>query len=136
MAMFFNVAFEILVSLISLDPRYYRILIFRYLLLIAFGCAIYYHHEKIKAYVLIASLLVGIFYLIAIHYLSYEPKVFTLWTSTSMVTAFYVFPICYLLLTRCETFKIPGFLGSFIALTGKASYHIFWFKWFTLEPIR
>lgn len=126
LAAYLNFAYEILIHTAEMELETYRLLIFRYTFLLALGCYLFFNlHNKIRPWVLGVMMCIGIGYLYAIYYADYEPQLFTYWTRTSMMTAFYIFPLIYLVFRYGMKLRIPGILGKTIEKLGQASYHIF-----------
>lgn len=121
-----NFVYEIIIHKMGMQVEDYRLLVFRYIFYIALGCYLFFFIEKkISVWILLLMMTVGSGYLVAVYYEGYEPHLFTYWTRTCMVTAFYIFPIVYFLFHYCMEFRIPGKLGDALSEIGKASYHIF-----------
>lgn len=117
-----NIAYEILQWLFHMPPSVYRLLLFRYTLLIAFGCYIMIGRRKFKRTEQLISLLVGAFFIWQFSYTSYHPVVLCNWTTTSFPTAFFVLPIALWLIQL----SLPkNVLSSLVARLGSASYNIF-----------
>lgn len=131
-----NLLFEIVIHIFNIDVQIYRLLIFRYLTEIAFGCYIYINNKKISKRKLLFSLAIGGCYLLIYSYFKVEPKLFTYWTDTSMMVAFWIFPFLYFILFYGKNWKINGIIGDTVSLCGKSSYHIFCTQmiWFTIAP--
>lgn len=126
LAAFLNFNYEIMIHMADVELDTYRLLIFRYLFLLALGCYLFFHVQgKIRPWVLAAMFSVGFGYLYAIYYADYDPQLFTYWTRTSMMTAFYIFPLVYLLFRYGMKIQIPGKAGEIMSGIGRASYHIF-----------
>lgn len=120
-----NLLFEIIVKVGGVDERIYRVLIFRYLLLIAAGMYLYLNRKNQTSYkILSISWMLGVIYLVLPYLTTYEYKLFTLWSATSMVTTLYVYPIIYVVLKKFEFGDIKNFAGRVLEEMGKASYHI------------
>lgn len=119
---FLNALYELMQRLYQVSSALYRLLLFRYLLLIAFGCYLYLKKGKIKKSIGIISALIGIFFLWIYTYCHYTPHIVIYWTGTSFLAALYIMPVVGLLLcsTKLSSIKCPP-----IELLGKASYHIF-----------
>ncbi|MGN0341421.1 MAG: acyltransferase family protein [Roseburia sp.] len=121
-----NLLFEIMVHVTDMDKYYYRLLIGRYILLIAFGCYLYLHPEqRLKKHQMVAMMFIGLSYIYVILWLDRDPALFQYWTPTAMPIAFYIFPIVVLIFRRFYHSSIPGVPGRVLALLGQASYHIF-----------
>ena len=99
----------------------YRLLIFRYTMLIAFGCYlaikrnIYNNHFRLY----ISFSLAGIVYIILFKYLGYAPVITNYWTGTSFFASLYILPVSDALLNRYPLKCTP------LEVIGKASYNIF-----------
>ena len=117
-----NIAYEIVHWLIQMPPSVYRLLLFRYTLLIAFGCYILIGKRKFKWAERIISLILGAFFIWLFNYTSYQPVILCNWTTTSFPTAFFVLPIALWLI---QLFLPKNAFSSLIALLGRASYNIF-----------
>lgn len=119
---FLNALYELLQWSYYVSSAHYRLLLFRYLLLIAFGCYMYLKKGKIRKPIGIVSALIGIFFIWIYIYRDYTPHIVIYWTGTSFLAALYIMPVIGLLL--CST-KISTIKCQPIELLGKASYHIF-----------
>ena len=120
-----NFAYEVILHLCGMPWGVYRCLMFRYLLLLAFGCWMALYDVKIKNWLLLIMMVIGGGFLWVVYYTPYEPVILTYWTRTCMVVALYIFPIVYWLLTKGKEWELPGWFGRGISLIGQASYHIF-----------
>ena len=123
----FNALFEILQRAYFVSEMQYRLLIFRYLLLIAFGCYLYLRTKPLKRVVGIVSMLCGGLFLWAVCYGGYVPPIINHWTRTSFVAALYIMPIIGLVLgsEKCSRMRCKP-----LEYLGKASYHIFLMQMF------
>lgn len=117
---FMNLVYEFVQRTYNMDGEFYRLLIFRYMLHIAFGAYVCLEKKKLNAIPLLVSFLIGAGYMFVVSYTGYQPKILRYWTTTSFVTAFYCFPGIYLLVRFCKN-------ARFLPLEwiGRASYHIF-----------
>lgn len=119
-----NLLYEIICHIIGLSGSLYRIVVFRYLTMIACGMnAFYMIEEKEMIYLtnkrkvsLLIGLGLGVLYKIA-PCLGYSYQLFTYspWGRTSMLSALYIFPIAFVPLflfhnTTLENLKIGGVL--------------------------
>ncbi len=126
-----NFSYEILAKLYLFPDSCYRLLVFRYILVIAFGCWLQMYPCKTKPVWRVVSLLCGIGFITARCYLGYEPKcINTAWAGTSFAACLYLLPPAALLLRRSPKMRIKP-----LELIGRASYHIFlvqmlFFKYF------
>ncbi len=120
-----NLGYEILVRITQMDEGLYRVLIFRYFLLFAGGMYLYLSRaKKSNNIVILIAWILGILYLGLPFFASYEYKLFTLWSSTSMISVLYIYPIVYFILKRFENFSIENWLGELLKKIGESSYHI------------
>ncbi len=125
-----NFVYEILVQAYSVSAETYRLIVFRYILLIACGAWFYFYTNKeisckkihLKSTI---SIIIGVVYIYLITYTNYIPKMFIYWKQTSMMIAFWVFPLFLLFYTVAK--KLPN---SKLQIFGAASYHIFLFQMF------
>lgn len=113
-----NFLYEVLKSSYGISTESYRLLIFRYILLIAYGCYIakgnYARHKKTSIFCVVA----GIIYIVFCRYLDVIPPITRFWTGTSMWACLYIIPFAKpILLNKCRN-RVLEFLG-------RASYHIF-----------
>lgn len=116
-----NFIFEIIAPYF-IAPQYYRLLIFRYLLHIAWGVWIYLY-RKVNFKFLFFSFFIGIIYLLLPDYFFYSYRIFTTsWAGTSMMASFYIMPIMYLLLKYIKIKEVSSWKSA--AIIGRASYHI------------
>lgn len=116
----FNVLFEALKTAINLSPGLYRLCSLRYVFVVAYGC--YLYETKDKQQKTIASILAGILgivYIVACNYLSYQPIITDQWKTTSVFAVLFIVPIMMLLIKQ---YKVS--CGG-IELLGKASFNIF-----------
>lgn len=121
-----NFVYEVVIHRAEVEVEDYRLMVFRYLFYIALGCYLFFYlKDKIPKIVLLLMMAVGSGYLVAVYYFDYEPRVFTYWTRTCMVTALYIFPVIYYCFRHYMDFKISGKIGEALSEIGKASYHIF-----------
>lgn len=124
-----NALYELLKSSYHMNEECYRLLVFRYILVIAVGCYFAWGKSTKKSYSLL-SFFVGLLFIILYSYINYAPKVIIYWTGTSFVACLYIIPIVKLLLQRYNEIKSP-----FVEVLGKASYNIFlvqmvWYRFF------
>lgn len=93
----------------------YRLLLFRYFMLIAFGSYFAMNKMNKKHWFF---LVVGFCFIILFGYTDYSPKVFKWWTGTSMFPVLFIIPIFGFLVDKNIKFA-P------LEIIGKASYNIF-----------
>lgn len=116
-----NLTYEIMQRSYGMNAQCYRFLMFRYLLLIAFGCYLATEGKIKKAWLWgIISMLVGAIYIVTVSYLEYEPKIFWHWKDTCVVAVLFIIPIIAFLIGKCKKMKFAP-----LEFLGKASYNIF-----------
>ena len=107
--------FEVLKFPYMENEGQYRLLLFRYFMLIAFGS--YFAMNKMNRKHWILSV-VGFCFIILFKYTNYSPKIFKWWTGTSMFPVLFIVPIFGFLVEKNIKFA-P------LEKIGKASYNIF-----------
>ncbi len=138
-----NIAYEIVKEAFGMGEGEYRFLIFRYLFVIA--CGVYAcvsggaaersaekaengsesgrenrKVDKIFNAVLMGfSALVGAAFVYIFSYTSYQPKIFTYWTQTSVLPALWIVPLMFVIIRFGKIKFAP------LELIGKASFNIF-----------
>ena len=106
-----NAAYELFFWFFNGDPIIYRILIFRYLSLIGFGCYIG-TGGKINKVFSILLLVTGLLFTYLISYLNFDLFVFSERKSTSYLATMFVVPIFYWLSKSNISFKPLQYLGT------------------------
>lgn len=119
---FINAFYEIVCSRLGIPAEVYRLLSFRHLFLLAFGCYIFIQrNNSVNKKVMRISCLVGFVYIFIISYLNYQTVLINNdWKGTSFITAFYIGPIVMNIIYRYGKFSF-----SLLETIGKASYNIF-----------
>lgn len=122
-----NACFEFLQWIFFISDMQYRLLLFRYLLLIACGCYFYVGKGSVKKWIGIVSTLVGGIFIWACSYGGYTPHIVKHWTRTSFIAVLFIIPCIGLVLKseKCRHMKCPP-----LEFLGKASYHIFLIQMF------
>lgn len=120
-----NFLFEIIVRIWNMHEVVYRVLIFKYLLVIAMGMYLCLNTMKKwhKKY-LVLCWLIGVAYLILPYCTSYQYHLFTLWSETSMMDTFFIFPMMCVALLKFDKLEGANGIAKVIECIGKASYHI------------
>lgn len=120
-----NVVYELLHTVYGMNEECYRLLVFRYIFVIAFGCYLNYADEEtedtkklFKKCLMIGSI-VGVVFLWLVFYQGYQPIIIKHWIGTSFLANMYLLPIAQFLICKGRV-KI-----SILELFGKASYNIF-----------
>lgn len=113
-----NIAYEVLKLAFGMSEGLYRLLVFRYILLIAFGCYLaLFPEERIALPIRLGSFAAGVLFIIAYQYLGWQPVLFGMWTYTSMPVALYTMPVFEWIVRRCRLRCRP------LELLGIASYN-------------
>lgn len=114
-----NASFELLQWAYCMNAETYRLLLFRYLLLIAVGCFIA-NDNFIKIKTSIVMTIIGAGFIFGYCYLQYKPKVIIYWTQTCFVACFYIIPISMFMIRTLQNIRFKP-----LEILGRASYHIF-----------
>lgn len=116
--MILNFLYEV-IKLFFMNEGIYRLLVFRYITVIAFGCYIAMYELKIHPALKAGMGLIGIVHIILFEYLTLPSPIMTFWTGTSMIACFYIIPIVAKLIEKKNCINAP------LELIGKASFNIF-----------
>lgn len=116
-----NFVFEAMKDTYFIEAAQYRLLIFRYIFLIAIGCYVAMYPNAINRKVAILSFVVGIIFIVATAYCGYSPVIFYSWTSTCMLTALYIGPVFWLILKKMKAWQIHQPL---LEVIGRSTYNI------------
>ncbi len=87
-----KIMYEILKICYYLEENTYRLLVFRYIFVIAFGCYIYLEKKKNIQLWHVIFMGVGIIYIYITQYMGYQSKIFIYWSSTSVIASLYILP--------------------------------------------
>lgn len=117
-----NVFYELFQWYFHISGPVYRLLIFRYTFLIAFGCYLLIGKKPLSVIEKVSSFIIGSFFIWLFSYSSYEPVIICNWTTTSFPTAFFVIPIAILFI---QIELKNNIFSKTIAKIGCASYNIF-----------
>lgn len=118
-----NGLFELLKIAYGMNDYEYRLLVFRYVFIIAAGCYIalgnWQKISKGKQIVLsVICVVIGVGFSYLFSYTNYVPKVITYWKTTSFLACLYLVPIFCVLLTKVRLGFKP------LELIGKAAFNI------------
>ena len=143
-----QILLEITTQRFGLSDWVYRLLFFRYLGFVTFGILLYFrdikgndiHILKIfgNRFLLLGMFLCGVGLIYMLSYTSYEPLIFKRWTTTSLPTLLYSFPLVFVF-TKAESLlqRVPKILNNIIILIAKSTYHIFLvqmtYYWFRVQ---
>ncbi len=114
-----NAAYELLCWAYGINDMSYRLLVFRYIMVIAYGCYLALPDYKPNLVLCTASLILGFLFILGTRYLGYTPTFIRFWISTCFVACLFILPLTMLLLKNCNFGFKP------LEIIGKASYHIF-----------
>ncbi len=117
-----NVVYEVFKTYIDMSPNMYRLLVFRYIFLIAYGCYLFFRSSSVLKHLDWIAGGVGLCYLFAINYTNYKPIIMNQWTGTSCISVLFLVPIMIKLI---EYKKLSCKLLETI---GRASYYIMYIQ--------
>lgn len=115
-----NLLLEVLKTPYFISDESYRVLAFRYILLISIGCYIAEYGFQVKVRWLLCMITIGALYITAVTQLDWKPVIFNMWSGTSMVVSLYLFPIAYAFYLIRKHLRCKP-----IELLGRSSYYIF-----------
>lgn len=119
---FINGVYEIVQRCYGMSETNYRLLLFRYIFLMAFGCYLFIGKTRPKKWVAVMSVLLGAGWLVLVQYMNYKPKVITYWYGTCLFAALWIVPFMWILI---KSPKLQSISCKPLELCGKASYNIF-----------
>lgn len=121
-----NLGYEFLKEIVHLDWQVYRLVFLRFVFIVSVGTFLYINKEVLETWKWIASFIVGFVFLLATNYLGYYTRIInTKASDVSLMSAFYVAPILFLLITKFKDVKCAP-----LSLMGKASFNIFLMQMF------
>lgn len=125
---FVNAMYELLQRAYFMNPECYRLLLFRYILVIAVGCYLAIGKKRVNMRCWVGLAVVSVIFNIAHRYAGYKPVIITEWTTTSWLGSMYIFPFAVRFLNN------RGIKCKILEVIGKASYNIFLIQmwWFAL----
>lgn len=116
-----NALYEFFQRIYWVDAELYRVLVLRYISVIAFGSLLASEHKgEIKTVHKIIAFFIGVVFIFIEAYTSYSPKIIIHWTGTCFLATLYILPICCFLFEKCRNVRIAP-----LELAGKASFNIF-----------
>lgn len=118
-----NMIYELMQRAYGMSEDYYRLSVFRYVLVIAIGCYIARGEIIHNRFFMITAFLVGFTFITAVCYWGYSPKVIRYWARTSFLACLYIIPIAFIFFARMRTWSFKP-----IEMIGKASYNVFLFQ--------
>ena len=118
-----NFIYEVLVWAYMIRVDTYRLLVFRYIFVIAFGVYLFYKKNECRTYIykafLLVAFVIGATFIYMNCYRGYVPTICAHWTRTSLFAVPFIFVIADIGITKCKWGFKP------LELLGKASYNIF-----------
>ena len=116
-----NGLYEFFQRIFLLNEECYRLLLFRYISVIAFGSLLASEHKKqIKPLFYIFAFIIGVGFILLISYTSYTPKIIIYWSGTCFLATLYILPLSALLIEKCKNVRL-----RILESMGKASFNIF-----------
>ncbi|MBE5867367.1 MAG: acyltransferase [Lachnospiraceae bacterium] len=115
-----NAIYELLQRAYAMDGNFYRLLVFRYIFIIAAGCYMASEAARMKFKTGFALCLIGIAFIVGVTYLGYSPIIIIHWSGTSFIGCLYMIPIIFLLIKKVKNCRFMP-----LEIIGKASYNIF-----------
>ncbi len=119
----FNALYELTQRAYNMNEECYRLLIFRYMLPIAFGSYMASDDFVIKLKESVISFIVGALFIWKVCYTDYLPKIIIHWTRKSFMSSLYIIPIIVLVKVKFNNIRCKP-----LEAVGKDSYHIFLFQ--------
>lgn len=114
-----NAAYELLRWAFDMNEACYRLLVFRFIILIAYGCYLALYPAPLRRSLSLAAFCVGVAFITAFQYLGYKPVILNMRTNTCLVSALYVMPVIGQLIRRGALRCRP------LELLGRASYNVY-----------
>lgn len=118
-----NFIFELLQRAYGMTDGLYRLLVFRYIFVIACGCYLASEQFEMKKWMSALSIGIGAGFIVLCCYLEYTPKIIVYWTRTSFVACLYIIPIIAVLIRRFGRIRFKP-----LEVCGKASFNVFLFQ--------
>lgn len=112
-----NLIYELLKWSYNMGDFCYRLLVFRYIFVLAFG--IYMYKGSINILTSIVLTVLGGAFIVLTRYGIYSPRIINLWTGTSCIAVMWVIPLVAFAVKKISVTLYP------IEIVGRASYNIF-----------
>jgi len=112
-----NLIYELLKWSYNMGDFCYRLLVFRYIFVLAFG--IYMYRGSINILTSIVLTVLGGAFIVLTRYGIYSPRIINLWTGTSCIAVMWVIPLVAFAVKKISVTLYP------IEIVGRASYNIF-----------
>lgn len=114
-----TLSYEVLKNMAGMNESCYRLLLFRYVFVIAYGCYIALYGSTFRKITETILFLIGTLYILFYVYLDNIPPITYYWTGTSIWACLYLIPIARCLINN-DMLRNPLF-----ELLGRASFNIF-----------
>ena len=119
----FTALFEAVAYIVDLPSILYKLLAFRYVSILAFGCYIAIGKRALKRGFLIAMFVIGIAWQTMLNYIPLHPLFMNNdWARVNYLSSMFVLPVMYVLVKKYGTVHIKM---KMLQEIGKASYNIF-----------
>lgn len=115
-----NFLYEFVIAAYQMNEECYRLLVFRYIFVIAAGIYHAIGKKKIPLKTKLIAFLFGVAFIVLTYYYEYQLSMFNYWTTTCLISCLYIIPIFSFFCRVGKSVKI-----GFLELIGRASYSIF-----------
>lgn len=115
-----NAAYELFAKIFCMTDYCYRLLVFRYIFAIAYGCALAVGADRIKKKFRLATWSAGTIYIFLVNYTSFHPHLSFGWAGTSFISVLYILPIFEFFYVHMRNVRC-----KFLEIMGKASFDIY-----------
>lgn len=114
-----NCVYEVIKTCYELNEDTYRLLLFRYIMLISYGAFLYRNRDKqMRLIIYVPFCIIGICYIVANQYFRWELAFVPYWGGTCFVAGMFLLPLAYMLLS----IKMSSHV---LETVGKASFNIY-----------
>ena len=114
-----NCIYEIIQTCYELNEEAYRLLLFRYIMLISFGVYLYRNrNKKMRLFIQILAIVIGTCYIVANQYYHWQLAFVPYWGGTCFVAGMFLLPCAYILLRIKMSSRV-------FETIGKASFNIY-----------
>lgn len=122
---FLNLIFELFIWAFNVPQTVYRLLIFRYIFIIAGGCYLFLNHEKReKTFVSVVACMIGAIFIYISRYQGFAiPIINRDWAVTSYMGSLFLIPIAFFIIRNYDGIRRKALCS--LEILGKASYDIF-----------
>ena len=111
--------YEIIKVAWLLNEECYRLLVFRYIFIISYGCYLGMEERKHKWRTEFIVSSIGFLYLLSYFYWGLQPKIFIYWTGSSCIATLFVLPFIRYVTQKANVHC------AFVELCGRSSFNIF-----------